>query len=299
MCSSSAAWGQPSLNMKTPGDGGLAFSNFEPPPPDQYLFVSDLGQRDEKTTIPSAESTESDESQHQNFSSGASSAAPFAGGSLHPPRTSFTATNADDMHMRDTLVTSWMSPMQMHFNGDAGPFESYDKGKLSADDHAYSATSSSPTQWSYTMNRDAPMDKRRRESIRSQIDSAPCPTGRRRTFEKAEPGSARAVYLEKNRHAASKCRTKQKRQQEDLVETARNVERKNKVLKSEVELLKSDLRDLMELVGKHNECPDGRLRRYLQLEADRLSTQGNRSTAAELLSPKGSSATEGSSPVSP
>lgn len=141
------------------------------------------------------------------------------------------------------------------------------------------------------------MHKQRRESIYSQIDSVPCPTGRQRTLEKAEPGSARALYLEKNRHAASKCRTKQKRQQEDLVETAREVERKNKVLKSEVELLKSDLRDLMELVGKHNNCPDGRLRRYLQLEADRLSTRGNRSAVAEFLSLKGSSSEESSLPA--
>lgn len=53
--------------------------------------------------------------------------------------------------------------------------------------------------------------------------------GRRRGSDSAEPGSARAVYLEKNRKAASKCRSKQKRQQEELIETARDVERRNKI----------------------------------------------------------------------
>ena len=55
---------------------------------------------------------------------------------------------------------------------------------------------------------------------------------------------------------------------------ARDMERRNKVLKTEVEFLKSDLRSLVEMVGKHTECPDGRLRRYIQLEADRLATKG-------------------------
>lgn len=98
--------------------------------------------------------------------------------------------------------------------------------------------------------------------------------GRRRGSEYAEPGSARAVYLEKNRKAASKCRTKQKRQQEDLIETAREVERRNRILKAEVEILKSGMRDLMEVVGQHSNCPDARLKLYVQREADRLATGG-------------------------
>jgi hypothetical protein len=92
--------------------------------------------------------------------------------------------------------------------------------------------------------------------------------GRRRGSEYAEPGSARAVYLEKNRKAASKCRSKQKCQQEELVETARDVERRNKILKAEVAILKSRVQDLMQLVGQHTKCPDTRLRLYLQREAD-------------------------------
>ncbi|KAF2258193.1 hypothetical protein CC78DRAFT_423505, partial [Lojkania enalia] len=75
--------------------------------------------------------------------------------------------------------------------------------------------------------------------------------------------SARAIYLEKNRKAASKCRSKQKKQQEQLVETARVVERQNKMLKAEVELLRGDMRELMQLVGQHSHCPDARLRNYL------------------------------------
>ncbi|KAJ4377020.1 hypothetical protein N0V86_006459 [Didymella sp. IMI 355093] len=102
--------------------------------------------------------------------------------------------------------------------------------------------------------------------------------GRRRGSEYAEPGSARAIYLEKNRKAASKCRSKQKRQQEELVEAAREVERRNKILKAEVEILKSGMRDLMELVGQHSGCPDARLKLYVQREADRLATGNLRHT---------------------
>jgi hypothetical protein len=40
----------------------------------------------------------------------------------------------------------------------------------------------------------------------------------------------------------------------------------------------------MELVGKYNDCPDGRLRRYLRLETDRLSARGDCTPVAELLS---------------
>jgi cyclic AMP-dependent transcription factor ATF-2 len=98
--------------------------------------------------------------------------------------------------------------------------------------------------------------------------------GRRRGSEYAEPGSARAVYLEKNRKAASKCRSKQKRQQEELVKTARDVERRNKILKAEVAILKSGMQDLMQLIGHHTKCPDTRLRLYLQREADRLAVGG-------------------------
>ncbi|KAL6703390.1 hypothetical protein ACN47E_009732 [Coniothyrium glycines] len=93
----------------------------------------------------------------------------------------------------------------------------------------------------------------------------------KRRFKHAEPGSARSIYLEKNRKAASKCRSKQKMQQEELVETARDTERRNRELKAEVEYLQNGMRDLMEIVGQHAQCPDGRLRSYVQREADRLA----------------------------
>lgn len=96
--------------------------------------------------------------------------------------------------------------------------------------------------------------------------------GRRRRSENVEPGSTRAIYLEKNRKAASKCRSKQKMQQEDLVETARDVERRNRYLKTEVEMLKGGIRELMEIVGQHNGCEDSRLRDYVQRKADRLGS---------------------------
>lgn len=119
--------------------------------------------------------------------------------------------------------------------------------------------------------------KRRRDSLQTSFEAhSPTTThpktGRRRRSEFAEPGSARAIYLEKNRKAASKCRSKQKMQQEELVETARDVERKNRALKAEVEMLKGGMRELMDIVGQHNDCPDSRLRTYVQREADRLAS---------------------------
>jgi cyclic AMP-dependent transcription factor ATF-2 len=113
--------------------------------------------------------------------------------------------------------------------------------------------------------------KSRCNSLQSNFESYPPTTpqiqsGRRRGSEYAEPGSARAIYLEKNRKAASKCRSKQKRQREKLVETAREVERQNKILKAEVKILQNGMRDLMELVGRHSECPDARIKLYVIFE---------------------------------
>ncbi|KAL5114878.1 hypothetical protein ACEQ8H_007256 [Pleosporales sp. CAS-2024a] len=101
--------------------------------------------------------------------------------------------------------------------------------------------------------------------------------GRKRKVQDMEADSAaRYTYLEKNRKAASKCRSKQRRQQEELVEQARDYERKNKCLKAEVALLQEGMRELMQVVGQHCDCPDSRLRRYVQLEADRLANVGSR-----------------------
>lgn len=128
--------------------------------------------------------------------------------------------------------------------------------------------------------------KLRSDSVQTTLDGS-IPTtksnvGRRRKSESVETDSARAVYLEKNRKAASKCRNKQKRQQEDLVETAREVERRNRVLRAEVEILRGGMRELMELVGQHSDCPDNRLKLYVQREADRLA---NGVVPATYLSP--------------
>jgi cyclic AMP-dependent transcription factor ATF-2 len=107
--------------------------------------------------------------------------------------------------------------------------------------------------------------------------------GRRRRTESVVTGSARAVYLEKNRKAASKCRSKQKRQQEELVQIAREVERRNRLLKAEVEMLRGGMRELMDIVSQHSDCPDNRLKLYVQREADRLANGGIVRTA--YLSP--------------
>jgi cyclic AMP-dependent transcription factor ATF-2 len=95
--------------------------------------------------------------------------------------------------------------------------------------------------------------------------------GRKSSTEDVDLDPARATYLEKNRKAASKCRSKQKRQQDDLVEQAREIERRNKLLKAEVAMLQGGMRELMDMVGQHDACSDTRLKRYVQREADRLA----------------------------
>ncbi|CAE7027904.1 hypothetical protein CFE70_003994 [Pyrenophora teres f. teres 0-1] len=115
--------------------------------------------------------------------------------------------------------------------------------------------------------------KDRRDSIFIKDDDASPDTlqisvGRRRKSEYAEPGSARAIYLEKNRKAASKCRNKQKQEQEELVKRARDVESKNRVLKNEVEYLRKEVQDIKGLIALHANCQDERIAAYLEREAD-------------------------------
>lgn len=122
------------------------------------------------------------------------------------------------------------------------------------------------------------------DSIAAQTRTAssrkPSRVGRKRKMEQAEPGSDRAIYLEKNRQAASKCRNKQKRQQDHLVDQAREFQVRNKCLKAEVDLLQHELRVYMEYAGHHHQCLDTRLAIYLQREADRLSSGTTRASAS-------------------
>ncbi|KAF2127511.1 hypothetical protein P153DRAFT_387254 [Dothidotthia symphoricarpi CBS 119687] len=203
----------------------------------------------------------------------------------------FTATNLPT----NTHNATMMTPLVTHFDQpDASPDPN---GNFSFDEQSHSTESHNfvhlPT------GHDQPPLKQRRRSVQTSQEAL-SPTeslssaGRRRKSEYAEPGSARAIYLEKNRKAASKCRNKQKRQQDDLVEMARDVERRNRFLKAEVELLRAGMRELMEVVGKHNECPDSRLRSYVQREANRL-VAGNQRTAV-FTPPSKSSSSDGMSP---
>ena len=272
---------------------GLSIPNF-PTPQDQYLFVSDIRQpeyptTDTKPSDSSPLSATSSGYEHRMDLSGPSSLGSFSDSSVYSTRPSFTAMNRTSIKMQDSYP---ISPMQTRFEGDHSMYDS--NNSYSAGGNVSSATYPNFGQWTDMPEQASPGHMHHRMSLQSEGDAGPYTTGRRRKSENVEPGSARAIYLEKNRKAASKCRTKQKRQQEDLVEAARDQERRNKVLKSEVEILKSDLRDLMEMVGAHNECPDTRLRRYIQLEADRLAARGDKSPVADLLSPKGSSRGSGS-----
>ncbi|KAF2014286.1 hypothetical protein BU24DRAFT_423280 [Aaosphaeria arxii CBS 175.79] len=116
---------------------------------------------------------------------------------------------------------------------------------------------------------------------RASDSSTSISTGRDRSSREADSGSktghqsARAKHLERNRHAARKCRSKQKKEQAELVEVAREMGMKNKLLKSEAELLKNDLHSLMNEVIQHSSCPDSRLSAYVQREADKIAKLGS------------------------
>jgi cyclic AMP-dependent transcription factor ATF-2 len=203
------------------------------------------------------------------------------------PHAFLAPIDVEEVKMHNVFETSAIPLLQTR-SKETIVYGSYDLNDSSALDQIMDlATSSALVQWPSTVGRHGFLDERQRKRIQDHVDFTPCATKKQRTLEKSEPGSARAMHLEKNRKAASKCRTKQKRQQDSLVTTAQDMERRNKLLKWEVELLKGDLKGLMELVWKHEECSDGRLRNYAQRKADRLSTHDKRSLIMGLFSLKG------------
>lgn len=292
LCPGSGKWDSSSLDVdtvKAPDDAGVSFSNFDPPP-DRYLFVPDIGQAnlDKKPALNPRDSGLFGGFQYREQLND-TPIAPFIDDFLYLPQVSFTATDAGEVETHGVLSVLGVSPLRTPPDKTT-TYDSYNaNGSFSADESIHLGTSTALTRWSNTMDRKEPGDERQCGSIHIRAYSTPLNTDKRRILDTVEPGSARAIYLEKNRKAASKCRTKQKRQHDNLVETAQEAERKNKVLKVEVELLKSDLRDLMELVERHNECPDGRLRKNVQRKADRLSARGDQGPIARLLSSKSSS----------
>jgi hypothetical protein len=56
------------------------------------------------------------------------------------------------------------------------------------------------------------------------------------------------------------------------VEKAREVERRNRVLKAEADMLRGGIRELMHVAAQHNDCPDTRIKLYLQRKADWIAT---------------------------
>lgn len=237
----------------------------DPAPPQSNVAISDRGE-----SPVDAASSALDVFTHQGDIGPAPSTIPFMAPPLYPFQEASMTMGMQSIPMQ-VQAADTISPLQTRFDIQNSP--PHLKEESSLDSNGYSATSSLSNLW------DPPSGTgktRRSSSISLHSEPDPAPTKaasrrRRRPSESVEPGSARAIYLEKNRKAATKCRTKQKHQQEQLVETARVAERKNKALKVEVELLKGDMRDLMELVGQHTECPDNRLQRYVQREADRLA----------------------------
>lgn len=276
---------------------GVPCSNG-PRSPGRYLFAPGIGSVGPSTSntnpiqaLPNPTVTSAFE--HPNGLSHPCSYIPFGGEPVYSEQSSFTVANATRLKTEDPDLVP--SP-QTCFDGEPPAYNSNIRFTPDGGTPSTLYPSSSFDQWSDSTEQhlSAKNAAARRDSARSDDSSVPYTIGRRRTSECIEPGSVRAVYLEKNRKAANKCRAKQKKQQEDLVEAARDMERKNRVLKSEVEFLKSDLRELMEIVATHNRCPDTRLTSYVQLEADRLAARGNQTPIVELLSPKGCSS--GSTP---
>jgi cyclic AMP-dependent transcription factor ATF-2 len=206
----------------------------------------------------------------------------FTPSALYLPHATFTPSNAPTSN----------SPLQTRFDSAC-----LTNTNSSVDSYTNSAASSSFDSWGEEVGKDSLARKRRHHNATTQAEDASAiaprrKMGRRPKDGNAEPGSERAIYLEKNRKAASKCRNKQKVQQDELVETARNFERKNKALKLEVQLLEADMRCLMEIVGTHRACSDQRLQTYVQHEADRLAASDKHSRVARLLLPKDGTGSE-------
>lgn len=202
---------------------------------------------------------------------------------MYPTTAAFTASNAQ----RNLYNATTVSPLNTNFNLEQESPLSNTKPSFGKSGYAFASSDYA----AFNDDADTLSSKHRCDSLHSNTDSpsSQSKVGRRRGSEYAEPGSARAIYLEKNRKAASKCRSKQKRQQDELVETARDVERRNRILKAEVEILKSGMRELMEIVGQHTECPDARLKLYVQREADRLVSQSGKNPVSAPASARSSS----------
>lgn len=164
---------------------------------------------------------------------------------LQPSPAMLTTSNAQ----LDPYNSATVSPLDTRFDVDHASPGSHISMSLDGQMHETAASNYA----TFVNNTDSLSTKSRCDSLQPNLESysptTPQTQSGRRGSEYAEPGSARAIYLEKNRKAASKCRSKRKRQQEELVETAREVERENKILKAEVEILQNSIRDLMELVG--------------------------------------------------
>ncbi|KAH5573219.1 hypothetical protein HBI24_202050 [Parastagonospora nodorum] len=166
--------------------------------------------------------------------------------------------------------TAAVAPQHTIFNHRSSSPKSYTNANFDPNRVQMSANSSQSRDSEHSI-----YDKRSTSSQTSLNPQSPpkkkCRAGRKPGTKDVGLDPARATYLEKNRKAASKCRSKQKRQQDDLVERAREVERRNKLLKAEVAMLRGGMLELMDMVGQHDACSDSRLIRYVQREANRLT----------------------------
>lgn len=156
---------------------------------------------------------------------------------IDPTSATMTASNAQ----QDTYNTVTTSPLNTLFNVEQISSLSDTKSSIGSQRFIFA-----PSDYSlFTNDADSLSSKHRCDSLYSNTKShfPQVKPGRRRGSRYVEPGSTRAVYLEKNRKAARKCRSKQKRQQDELVETAHDVKRRNNILKTETEILESEMRN--------------------------------------------------------
>ncbi|RAR06581.1 cyclic amp-dependent transcription factor atf-2 isoform x1 [Stemphylium lycopersici] len=198
-----------------------------------------------------------------------------------PPSPIRPPTNVQSTFDSDTIINTSQSPPAI-INPAALSNPMFTPMNSAARVHDPAATIS-PSQTHFDTNVSpsaiSESEQSRRDSMYSREEdskwriSRPQPIkGRKRTTEHIEPGSARAIYLEKNRKAASKCRKKQKAEQEALAEKSRDCDATNRLLRAEKQMLQNEVQELKALLGQHVDCPDQRIARWLQMEADRLAS---------------------------
>ncbi len=81
----------------------------------------------------------------------------------------------------------------------------------------------------------------------------------------------KSKFLERNRVAASKCRQKKKQRNSELEVSCRKAAQTHRSLVSAIAMLKDEVLTLKGEMLKHTDCDCGRIRTYLNMQADQLT----------------------------